>query len=349
MASSAESTTRTAQIRARYSVAQSSSVASPRVSASGPGERAGPAVHAQLDARLAQLAQHARQQLGGHVGVHRAGSPSRCTRPGRWTLALTAIASASSRSAVASTYTWQLPEAAYITGTVACSVSAAFRPSPPRGMIRSIRPVLGGDLAQLVAVAAGHERDRGLGQARRGERRPGPREASTAFEWAAVDEPAQHDGVAGLQAQRGAVDRHVRPRLVDHRHHPERHADAPQVEPVGEPVAVDAPRRPGSGQRRGSSRTASAMPSRRCSVSVSRSISAADRPASAPASTSRALAARISSARSLERERHRLQRGVLRARSRHGASARDADRACSADLGYRLGGWRPHPEGNRGA
>ena len=27
-----------------------------------------------------------------------------------------------------------------MTGTVACSFSAAFRPSPPRGMIRSTRP-----------------------------------------------------------------------------------------------------------------------------------------------------------------------------------------------------------------
>jgi hypothetical protein len=32
--------------------------------------------------------------------------------PGRWTLALRMIASASPRSAVASTYTWQLPDAA---------------------------------------------------------------------------------------------------------------------------------------------------------------------------------------------------------------------------------------------
>ena len=41
---------------------------------------------------------------------------------------------------MASTNTWQLPAAAYMTGTVACSLRAAFRPSPPRGMIRSIRP-----------------------------------------------------------------------------------------------------------------------------------------------------------------------------------------------------------------
>jgi hypothetical protein len=59
---------------------------------------------------------------------------------GRCTLALIVIATASSRSAPASTNTWQLPAAAYITGTVACSFKAFFRPSPPRGMIRSTTP-----------------------------------------------------------------------------------------------------------------------------------------------------------------------------------------------------------------
>ena len=39
-----------------------------------------------------------------------------------------------------STYTWQFPAAAYITGTVACSLSAAFKPSPPRGITRSTSP-----------------------------------------------------------------------------------------------------------------------------------------------------------------------------------------------------------------
>ena len=41
---------------------------------------------------------------------------------------------------MASTYTWQFPDAAYMTGTVATPFKAAFRPSPPRGMIKSITP-----------------------------------------------------------------------------------------------------------------------------------------------------------------------------------------------------------------
>ena len=56
---------------------------------------------------------------------------------GRCTFALTVIATASSRSADASTRTWHTPAAAYSTGTVACSFRAFFSPSPPRGMIRS--------------------------------------------------------------------------------------------------------------------------------------------------------------------------------------------------------------------
>ena len=59
---------------------------------------------------------------------------------GRWTFALTAIATASSMSAEASTSTWHTPADAYITGTVACSLRAFFSPSPPRGMIRSTTP-----------------------------------------------------------------------------------------------------------------------------------------------------------------------------------------------------------------
>ena len=88
---------------------------------------------------------------------------------------------------MASTNTWQLPAAAYMTGTVACSLSAAFSPSPPRGMIRSTSAVLGGQLAQLVAVASGHDRHGAAGI-------PPPSAAdttwaSTAFECAAIEDP----------------------------------------------------------------------------------------------------------------------------------------------------------------
>ena len=71
-------------------------------------------------------------------------------------------------------------------------------------------------------------------------RRPRPRpRASTSLECAADRGPAQHDRVAGLQRQRGGVDRDVRARLVDDRDHAERDAHLAHVEPVGQPEAVE--------------------------------------------------------------------------------------------------------------
>ena len=92
--------------------------------------------------------------------------------------------------------------------------------------------LLARQLGELLA-AAGHERDRALGELRgddRGEHGVRVRRRGRA---------AQDDRVAGLQAQRGGVDRHVRPRLVDHGDHAERHAHLAHVEAVGKPLAVD--------------------------------------------------------------------------------------------------------------
>ncbi len=50
---------------------------------------------------------------------------------------------------------------------------------------------------------------------------------------------AQDDRVAGLQAQRGRVDRHVRPRLVDDRDDAERHAHPAHVQSVRQAMPVD--------------------------------------------------------------------------------------------------------------
>ena len=92
---------------------------------------------------------------------------------------------------------------------------------------------------------------------------------------------AQDDRVAGLQAQRRGVDRHVRPGLVDDRDDAERHPHAPQLQAVGERLAVDhlADRigqrgdLPHAGRR--SARSAR-------SSSVSRSISASASPLDSP-------------------------------------------------------------------
>ncbi len=98
--------------------------------------------------------------------------------------------------------------------------------------------VLGRELRELLATAAGNEDDRALGDAGAlggvgGDGREhgvGVRRRRRA---------AQHDRVARLQAQRRGVDRDVGPGLVDDRDHAERHAHLADVEAVGQPEAVD--------------------------------------------------------------------------------------------------------------
>ena len=58
----------------------------------------------------------------------------------RSVLALSTMSRAMSRSASASTYTWQLPTPVSMTGTVDCSTTAWISPAPPRGMTRSTSP-----------------------------------------------------------------------------------------------------------------------------------------------------------------------------------------------------------------
>ena len=209
-----------------------------------------------------------------------------------------------------------------MTGTVATRFSAAFRPSPPRGMIRSTSPSCVGQLGELLAPAAGDERDRALGQARR-RAASAAIAASTALECAARRRAAQHDRVAGLQAQRGGVDRDVRPRLVDDGDDAERHAHLAHVQPVGQPAAVDdladrvgqrgdLAHAGGDRRRRAPRRASGGRAARRAS------------PASRPASRSRALASRISSARALERVGDRVQRARPCRRVERGEPARRA-------------------------
>ena len=209
-----------------------------------------------------------------------------------------------------------------MTGTVATSFSASFSPSPPRGMIRSTSPSWRRQLGQLLAAAAGDERQRARRQpgrlaasrGDRGEHRVRVRRRGRA---------AQHDRVAGLQAQRGGVDRHVRPRLVDDGDDAERHAHLAHVEPVGQAAAVDdlADRVGQRGDRRA---RRAAIAATRAGVERRRSISAAESPASRPASRSRALASRISRRARLERVGDREQRGVLGGGVERGERARGA-------------------------
>ena len=99
-------------------------------------------------------------------------------------------------------------------------------------------PVLRRELTQLVAVAAGHDRDGALRDAGPLDR-PGSHLSQHGIRVRRGRRTAQHDRVPRLQRQRGAVNGHVRACLVYHRHDPERHAHAPHVEAVLEPVAVD--------------------------------------------------------------------------------------------------------------
>jgi hypothetical protein len=59
---------------------------------------------------------------------------------GRWVLEFSKIASALSRSAAASTYTWQLPTPVSITGTVDSVTTLRMSDAPPRGMRTSTSP-----------------------------------------------------------------------------------------------------------------------------------------------------------------------------------------------------------------
>ena len=107
---------------------------------------------------------------------------------------------------------------------------------------------------------------------------------------------AQHDRVAGLQAQRGRVDRDVRPRLVDDRDDAERDADLGARRGRWAGAGRRSPRRPGRAAPRSRARRRTS-PATRPSSSARRSSSAASSPLSRPACMSRALASRISAVR----------------------------------------------------
>ena len=188
-----------------------------------------------------------------------------------------------------------MPDAAYSTGTVACSLSASFSPSPPRGMIRSTTPSCVASWrsssrsppATIEIDAAGSPADATASERHGGQHRVRVRRHRRA---------AQHDRVARLEAQRRAVDRHVRPRLVDDGDTPSGTRTLRSVEPVAEPLALDhladrvGQRRDPPHVRRRSRRAAPR------SASAGRSAPARGRPP-APASRSRSFASRISASR----------------------------------------------------
>ena len=179
----------------------------------------------------------------------RAGTPpaaSTCTSsvsaalhtPGRWVLALTMIRSAASRSALG------------VDVDVAVArrgVDHRHRRDALERVLQALAaarddevddPVLGRELRELLAAAAGDQGDRALGQAG-GLGGVGRDAGEHGVRVRRRRRAAQHDGVARLQAQRGGVDRDVRARLVDDGDHAQRHADLAHVQAVRQPEAVD--------------------------------------------------------------------------------------------------------------
>ena len=195
-------------------------------------QRAHALVAAQLDARVAQGGERAGQERAGDVGVDQ-------QRLGR-------VADA---GALGLGVDDDLARHVEVGGRVDVDVAVARRGEDHRDgrdlgerLLQPLAParddqvdqlVLGRQLGQLLTPAAGDEADRALGRVLggdRGEDRVGVRGARRA---------PQHDRVARLQAQRGGVDRDVRPRLVDHRDDAERRPRLGDVQAVGQPEPVD--------------------------------------------------------------------------------------------------------------
>ena len=85
-----------------------------------------------------------------------------------------------SRSAAASTYTWQLPVKCLMTGILASAATRRIRPSPPRGIARSMYCGMRQKLADRRAVGRAHQLH-GVGRQAR-LRRP-PRASRSTIAW----------------------------------------------------------------------------------------------------------------------------------------------------------------------
>ena len=188
-------------------------------------------------------------------------------------------------------------------------LDAAFRPSPPRGIIRSTSPP--GSPAR--PARRGRRRRAAAPRPPAGRPRRAPRgrsPASAPFERSRVAGAAQDDRVAALDRQRRAVDRDVRPRLVDDGDDAERHADLAQVEAAGQRLRARAPRRPGRPARRPRARP-SAIAAIRSVVSASRSRSAVAQPGGALVGEVGGVRLEDLPAALAEQPGGRLERGVL--------------------------------------
>ena len=120
-----------------------------------------------------------------------------------------------------------------MTGTVDSSTTVRIREAPPRGISTSTRPRARISSRDRLAALAGHQLHGVGGQ-------PGAADGVAqhphqgGVRGVRGGRAAQQDGVAGLQAERGGVDRDVGAGLVDDPDDAERDADLAQVDAVGQ-------------------------------------------------------------------------------------------------------------------
>ncbi len=137
MASSTLPTSLTLMMGARYSVDQSSSVASSSFAPLTPASSAfAPASH-RISTPLAANTAPMRGRNAGATASCTSSDSAALQGLYFCVLALSVTVTARSRSTSASTYTWQLPSRCLITGTRASALMRSIRPLPPRGMITS--------------------------------------------------------------------------------------------------------------------------------------------------------------------------------------------------------------------
>ena len=203
--------------------------------------------------------------------------------------------------------------------------------------------LLGRQLGQLLAPTAGHERHAALGEPG-GDGRLGGDLGQRRVGVHGRGGTAQDDRVARLQAQRRRVDRHVRTRLVDDRDHAERDAHLAHVQAVRQALPVDhLADRVGE---RGDLPDGAARSPRSAAVVEAQAVEQrlADlAPRGRPACRAR-WPSRISSTPALQRDRDRLQRGVLDGGVRLRKRARRA-LGGAAGIGDGRGGGGHRPKG----
>ncbi len=196
----------------------------------------GRAVHG--DARIVQRRQRDRQERRRPPTRAPDSDSAALQTDGRDVFAFSRMDSAMSRSASASTYTWQLPTPVSITGTVEPfdhrpdQVGAAARDQHVDQAPRGHQLLHAGPRRRV------DQRDRVVRQPAGGDR-TAQRVHDRLVRSGGRRRTAQQHRVAGLQAQSGRVRGHVRPRFVDHRDHAERHPYLPQFQTVRQRRSAD--------------------------------------------------------------------------------------------------------------